>query len=189
MVGGKRTPRRAIAIGAAAIALLCSGCAGVSSRGAAATGSPAGAASSGASGAVAATIPIGQFGTGVAILTSVIPAERRGAAIGFNVSAVYFGLTFGPLLGGWATHYLSWRSVFLVHVPLAIVNLFIVATMLKGEWKNEQKQRFDYAGAVFYSTSIVGLMYGISRLPAEIGFGPGQAPSSLSAYRAGRHRE
>jgi EmrB/QacA subfamily drug resistance transporter len=109
------------------------------------------------------------FGTGVAILTSVIPAERRGAAIGFSISAVYFGLTFGPLLGGWATHYLSWRSVFLVHVPLALINLFIVAALLRGEWKNEQKQTFDYPGALFYTTSITGLMYGVSRLPAEGG--------------------
>jgi EmrB/QacA subfamily drug resistance transporter len=109
------------------------------------------------------------FGTGVAILTSVIPAERRGAAIGFSVSAVYFGLTFGPLLGGWATHYLSWRSVFLVHVPLALINLFIVATVLRGEWKNEQKQKFDFPGALFYTTSITGLMYGVSRLPDEGG--------------------
>jgi len=109
------------------------------------------------------------FGTGVAILTSVIPPERRGAAIGFSVAAVYFGLTCGPLLGGWATHYLSWRSAFLVHVPLALVNIFIVATLLAGEWKNERKQTFDFAGALFYSTSIVGLMYGVSRLPDGMG--------------------
>jgi MFS family permease len=33
------------------------------------------------------------FSTGIAILSSIFPAERRGSAIGMTVSAVYFGLT------------------------------------------------------------------------------------------------
>src|SRR5262245_49930060 len=93
------------------------------------------------------------FGTGVAILTSVIPPERRGAALGLSVSSVYLGLTCGPLLGGWVTHNWSWRMVFLVHIPLAILNLAIAGTMLKGEWRDRRGQRFDVPGALSWSAS------------------------------------
>ena len=55
------------------------------------------------------------FGTGVAILTSVFPVQERGAggrALGINVAAVYAGLSVGPLVGGFLTEHLGWRSTF-----------------------------------------------------------------------------
>ena len=63
------------------------------------------------------------FSTGVAILSSIFPPEKRGGAIGVTVSAVYFGLACGPLFGGWfaaafgidnngANGHLSWSSGF-----------------------------------------------------------------------------
>ena len=53
------------------------------------------------------------YGTGVAILTSVYPREERGKVLGFNVAAVYSGLSVGPLLGGLLTAQWGWRSIFL----------------------------------------------------------------------------
>ena len=38
--------------------------------------------------------------TGMAIVTSVFPPQRRGRAIGLYVSAVYIGLSVGPFAGG-----------------------------------------------------------------------------------------
>ena len=36
------------------------------------------------------------FGTGIAILSSVFPPEKRGKVLGLSVSFVYLGLTVGP---------------------------------------------------------------------------------------------
>ncbi len=52
------------------------------------------------------------FGTGIAILTSVFPAQERGRALGINVAAVYAGLSVGPLIGGSLTERLGWQSIF-----------------------------------------------------------------------------
>lgn len=109
------------------------------------------------------------FGTGVAILTSVFPPNRRGFALGFSVSSVYLGLTCGPLLGGWVTHYFSWRAVFMVHVPFALLNLGIAGLFLRGEWRDPQHRQFDLPGAVVYSASIFLFMYGFSHLPGSVG--------------------
>jgi len=109
------------------------------------------------------------FGTGVAILTSVFPPNRRGFALGFSVSSVYLGLTCGPLLGGWVTHYFSWRAVFMVHVPFALLNLGIAGLFLRGAWRDPQHRQFDLPGAVVYSASIFLFMYGFSHLPGSVG--------------------
>ena len=53
------------------------------------------------------------FGTGMAILTSVFPAEERGRVLGINIAAVYLGLSLGPVLGGFLTYQFGWRSIFL----------------------------------------------------------------------------
>jgi EmrB/QacA subfamily drug resistance transporter len=107
------------------------------------------------------------FGTGVAILSSIYPREGRGAAIGVTVSAVYFGLTLGPAIGGFAIHYFSWRSVFLIPVPFALLILAAAPRMLKGEWRETPPPKFDYPGALLYGLAIVALMAGVSLLPAR----------------------
>ncbi len=105
------------------------------------------------------------FGSGVAILSTVFPPKSRGRALGINVSAIYFGLTCGPLFGGWVTQHLSWRAVFVIHVPLAIVVLVLTKLKLTGEFKGKAGQKLDVAGAFIYALTIITLMTGLSKLP------------------------
>lgn len=66
------------------------------------------------------------FVTGLAIITSVFPSQERGKAIGINITAAYVGLVMGPVLGGFLTQYLGWRSVFYFIVPLCLMVLVLV---------------------------------------------------------------
>ncbi len=109
------------------------------------------------------------FATGIAILISVFPPEKRGRVLGINVAAVYTGLTLGPLLGGLLTQYLTWRSVFLINVPFGIIIILLVHWKLKPEWAEAKGERFDLPGAFLYGLALVAIMYGISRLPAGEG--------------------
>ncbi len=110
------------------------------------------------------------FGTGIAILSSVFPPEKRGKVLGLSVSFVYLGLTVGPFAGGWVTHQFGWRSVFVFHVPVVILVILIGLLKLKGEWRGPPGQKFDFPGSVIYGASMIALMYGFSRLPASLGF-------------------
>lgn len=106
------------------------------------------------------------FGTGVAILTSVFPANERGRALGINAAAVYSGLSMGPMIGGFLTASLGWRSIF---VLVAFIGLIITVTVLwklKEEWVGARGEKFDYAGSLIYSLSLVSIMYAFSVLPA-----------------------
>ncbi len=109
------------------------------------------------------------FGTGMAILTSVFPAAERGRVLGMNVAAVYLGLSLGPTFGGFLTQQFGWRSIFLVNVPLGLLVIFFLATRLKAEWAEARGEKFDLAGSLLYSVTLVSLMYGLSRLPRGTG--------------------
>lgn len=109
------------------------------------------------------------FGTSVAILTSVFPAEKRGWALGWNVSAVYMGLTAGPFIGGLITSYMGWRYIFWLNVPLGILSLFFLVFMLKGEWAEAKDEKFDYWGSLILAVLITCLIYGLSKMPSYLG--------------------
>src|SRR5919106_5801613 len=64
--------------------------------------------------------------TSLALLGAGFPPERRGRAIGrwSAFSAVAAGV--GPVLGGWLVQVGSWRWVFWINVPIAVVTLVLV---------------------------------------------------------------
>lgn len=109
------------------------------------------------------------FSTGIAILTSVYPQEERGKVLGFSVGAVYLGLSFGPSIGGFLTEQFGWRSVFLVHVPIGLLIVSLIAAKLKGEWADARGESFDWAGSLIYTVSLMGVVYGLSLLPQALG--------------------
>jgi MFS family permease len=79
------------------------------------------------------------FGTGVAIITSVTPPHKRGAALGIAAACIYIGLTIAPAVGGWLTEAWGWRSVFLFQVPIVLALLLLIKMRLSGEWRNAEK--------------------------------------------------
>ena len=109
------------------------------------------------------------YGTGVALITTVFPAEERGKALGINVAAVYLGLSLGPFIGGALTQQWGWRSIFLANVVCGAVIIFFVATRLKAD-RHDGREPFDAVGSVIYGTTLLFLMYGFSILPESTGF-------------------
>ena len=69
--------------------------------------------------------------TATALIGDVIPLRLRGAYQG-ALGAV-FGVTtvIGPLLGGIFTDDLSWRWVFYINVPIAIVVILLAARTIR----------------------------------------------------------
>jgi EmrB/QacA subfamily drug resistance transporter len=104
--------------------------------------------------------------SGIPMLVSIFPSHRRGSVVGMTTAGVYVGLTGGPLIGGLCTHYLSWRAIFLIHIPVLLTVIFLTLKKLHGEWSGESEQRFDFKGAVIFAAGISALIYGLSLLPA-----------------------
>ena len=106
--------------------------------------------------------------TGMAILTSIFPPQKRGRAIGIYVAAVYIGLSVGPFAGGLLTQHLGWRSIFAVVVPFGAASVLVALKFLKGEWADAKGEKLDVAGSLLYGFSILILIYGASLLPEMI---------------------
>jgi EmrB/QacA subfamily drug resistance transporter len=109
------------------------------------------------------------FGTGVAILSSVTPANKRGFALGLAATCVYVGLTVAPAIGGWLTELWGWRAVFLFQIPLVVALITLIKLGLKGEWKSERHSKFDWRGASIFAFSTTALVFGLSLLPSIMG--------------------
>ena len=110
------------------------------------------------------------FGTSVAIVTSVFPADERGRALGINVAAVYLGLSLGPFIAGVLTQYLGWRSIFFLGSFLCLAVVGLVFWRLKGEWAEARGEKFDVVGSIVFSISLLMMMYGFTVLPTIRGF-------------------
>ena len=110
------------------------------------------------------------FGPGVAIISSVTPSHKRGSALGIAAACVYVGLTIAPAVGGWLTELWGWRSVFIFQVPIVIALLILIKMRLKGEWKNDEKTRYDWWGTFIFAVFSSSLVYGLSIIPSMLGF-------------------
>jgi EmrB/QacA subfamily drug resistance transporter len=98
------------------------------------------------------------FPAALAIVAAAYPVEERGRALAvfFSISG---GLTaIGPIAGGYLTEW-TWRSIFWINVPVAIVA--IALTLISRVPQERQPARVDVPGAVLVSVgmglSVLGL--------------------------------
>jgi len=111
-----------------------------------------------------------MFGTSTAILTSSIPAEKRGKAMGMVAASVYSSLAAGPFIGGLLTQYLNWHSIFFVSAFISLIVAIGGYYIIKEDWKEEVKSRFDTIGSVLFAIGLSALIYGFTVLPHILGF-------------------
>ncbi len=111
-----------------------------------------------------------MFGISIAILMSVFPASSRGNVLGLTIGAVYVGLSVGPLVGGFMTEQLGWRSIFLFSGLLGSAVTVLVLWKLKGEWAEARGESFDIIGSALYCLAIGVVMCGFHLLPDRGGF-------------------
>ncbi len=71
------------------------------------------------------------FATSTSILADAYPGKNRGKAMGWMVSVVYAGLSFGPVIGGFMNDGLGWRSLFWFMAAYAGLVLVAALCVLK----------------------------------------------------------
>jgi EmrB/QacA subfamily drug resistance transporter len=102
----------------------------------------------------------------LSLVTALFPvqAERMKA---LTVWGALSGLGFaiGILLGGAITQAASWRWVFLINVPVAVVSLFVVPRLV-AESRVAGRRGFDLAGAATVTVGLSTLVYALVKAPA-----------------------
>jgi MFS family permease len=89
-----------------------------------------------------------MFATSVGIVTAAFPARERGRALGLNTMATYLGLTLGPVIGGVIVTHASWRWIFFINVPVAIVTLAVGWTLVGVEKRDRRADQVRARAAV-----------------------------------------
>jgi EmrB/QacA subfamily drug resistance transporter len=99
--------------------------------------------------------------TALSLITTTFPeGPRRNRAMGVYAAMSIGGAAIGLLVGGVLTTYASWRWVFFVNVPIAIV-VALMAPRVLGE-SERLTGRFDLPGAITGTAGLAALVYGLS---------------------------
>lgn len=107
------------------------------------------------------------FSNAMAILTSVVPPESRGKALGLNAAATYIGLSCGPVLGGLITRVFTWRGIFYFNLVMALLIIVITVWKLKGEWTGVTA-KIDGWGMILCIAAQALLLFGLNDLTAGL---------------------
>lgn len=102
--------------------------------------------------------------TSVAIISSVVPQQVRGRAMGIVAASVYLGLSASPTLTGFIIQYGSWRWIFWGVLPLQLAALWLTLTRLHGEWHGARGAPFDWIGSIMYAGAVCMAMTGVTHL-------------------------
>ncbi|HYV50827.1 MAG TPA: MFS transporter, partial [Dongiaceae bacterium] len=97
----------------------------------------------------------------LALISASFPKNERGRAIGTWSGWSAMTTAVGPVLGGWLIEHLSWRWVFFINVPIAVIVLLIVKWRVPESRDPEAGRRFDVAGTLLVTAGLGGIVYGL----------------------------
>jgi EmrB/QacA subfamily drug resistance transporter len=117
----------------------------------------------------------------LAMLTATFSGPARGNAIGLWTS--YTGISFiiGPTLGGWLIDVSSWRTIFIINIPIAAVTLLILMRLGGRRQQRREDLRVDVPGAILCTAGLGLLVAGFIEQPQR-GWGD---PLILGAFLGG----
>jgi EmrB/QacA subfamily drug resistance transporter len=101
----------------------------------------------------------------LAVITSTFSGSERGAAIGTWTAWTGVSTVIGPLLGGWLIGISSWRVIFLLNVPIAVVTIAIALRLMPHHETRRARVRVDFVGALLCVAGLGGLVFGFIEQP------------------------
>src|SRR5436853_2404317 len=96
----------------------------------------------------------------LAIISNSFSEQERGRAIGSwsAFSAITAGI--GPLFGGWLIEHVSWRAVFFINLPIALL-VILISLRHVIETAERDRDRIDWFGAILAVLGLGALVYGL----------------------------
>ena len=115
----------------------------------------------------------------LAVITATFEGTARGAAIGTWTAFTGIAFVIGPLVGGWLVGATSWRVIFLINVPIAIVTVGL-ALRLGGRTQSRRHDlRVDFPGALLCAAGLGLLVAGFIEQP-HLGWSDPLVPGGIA---------
>lgn len=109
-----------------------------------------------------------------AVVADIAPGPSRGRYQGYLAGTFATAAVFGPILGGYLTHYLSWRAIFWLNLPLGVVAFFIARWAMRDLKFTPKPHRMDHLGILILTGMISSIMIALTLI------GKGASPLSLA---------
>ena len=98
-------------------------------------------------------VPVGRL-----TLVRTFAKSELVQAMSFVAIPALIGPMLGPVVGGFIVHYLHWRAIFFVNLPIGILGLYLVFRHLP-DYRIEHSDPLDWLGLVLFSSGIALLSY------------------------------
>lgn len=95
------------------------------------------------------------------VFLMIFPVNKRGSAMGLVGLVISFAPAIGPALSGWVTSHYSWRVLFFIILPIAIIDIIIAFFALKNVTETT-KTKVDVLSIILSSFGFGGLLYGFT---------------------------
>ncbi len=102
----------------------------------------------------------------LALISAAYGGAERGKAIGTWSGFSALTSAAGPVIGGWLTQEYSWRYVFVINLPIAVVVLLILHAAVPESRDESADRKIDVLGAVLATLGLALLVYGLIAMDA-----------------------
>ena len=105
----------------------------------------------------------------LAIISSSFPENERGRAIGTWSGLSAITTAIGPVIGGWLIEQVSWRAIFFINIPIALL-IILISLWHIPESSDTESLGLDWWGAILGALGLGALVYGLIE-SSRLGFG------------------
>ncbi|MFC2948840.1 DHA2 family efflux MFS transporter permease subunit [Virgibacillus sediminis] len=95
------------------------------------------------------------------VILSLFPVDRRGSAMGMIGLAMMFAPAIGPTLSGIVVQSYSWRVLFYIVLPIAVIDVILAFFLLRNVTKLTNP-KVDVPSIILSTFAFGGLLYGFS---------------------------
>jgi EmrB/QacA subfamily drug resistance transporter len=99
----------------------------------------------------------------LAIIGAVFDENERGKAIGTWAAFAAVTGALGPVLGGWLIDTISWRAIFFLNLPVALVTLLITWRQMPETRNTDAIAELDWRGAILAACGLGALAFGLTQ--------------------------
>jgi EmrB/QacA subfamily drug resistance transporter len=101
----------------------------------------------------------------LAIISATFSDAERGRAIGAWSGFSAITTAIGPVTGGWLIEHVSWRAVFFLNLPLAVIVLVLSLRYMDESRDPSRTARIDWRGAALAVLGLGGIVFGLLEWP------------------------
>ncbi|MEW9676702.1 MDR family MFS transporter [Lentibacillus sp. L22] len=91
----------------------------------------------------------------------IFPVKSRGVAMGLVGLVISFAPAIGPALSGWIITNISWRAIFLIILPIAIIEILVATKVMKNVTELTYP-KLDMLSIILSSFGFGGFLYGFT---------------------------